>query len=100
MSSAGTGAKSLHERAQGWPLVDRLHKLQGECGELIAAIDRVTEAMRNGWPTGDLLDAMATELEGVRITLENVKPETGELCRKVRAHQLQRFRNALERSGL
>lgn len=94
-NTAGHGARNLHERAQGFEHAYRLRKFQEECAEAIAAAARYASD-----PTEELAEAFAHELEGVRITLENLKPEWVELCRKVRPLQLQRFRRALERAGL
>lgn len=94
-TSTGIGSRELHERAQSWSEARRLRKVQEECAEAIAAIGRYLDS-----PTEERAESVATELEGVRITLENIKPEWSERCRSVRASQLQRFRAALERDGL
>ncbi len=96
MSSPGAGERGLRERAQGWPLERRLRKVQEECGELVAAINRVIES---GMSEARVTE-MAHELEGVRITMANVADEFGEECKRVRPHQLQRMRDALGRAGL
>jgi len=96
MSSPGAGERGLRERAQGWPLERRLRKIQEECGELIAAISR---AIDSGMSENRVTE-MAHELEGVRITLANVADDMGPSLKHVRAHQLQRLRDALQRSNL
>ena len=74
----------------------RLRKVQEECGELVAAISR---AIDSGMTEARVTE-MAHELEGVRITLGNVSDDMGPVIKHVRPHQLQRLRDALQRSGL
>lgn len=86
---------AMKERAQGWTQARRLRKVQEECAELIAAINRYLEN-----PGAFHRDKLAEEFIGVEITTDNVRDEFVVEIESVMPRQLLRFKGALERDGL
>lgn len=87
--------ENLVARAQGWPLHVRLRKLQEECAEAIAAVNRYLEN-----PGAFCREKLAEELCGVANTMANVAEEFAEDVAKVYPRQALKLRGHLERDGL
>lgn len=86
---------ALKERAQGWEQSRRLRKVQEECAELIAAINRYIEN-----PSAYRLNELAEEFVGVDITIDNVRDAFVVETESVTPRQLLRLKAALDRDGL
>lgn len=91
----GVTFAELLDRAQNWRVEKRLRKLQGEAGELIAAIDRYLEN-----PGDFLREKLAEELIGVTVTLAGPLRTFEAAVLAAAPRQALRLKAALEKDGL